>query len=87
MIRTWNDLEGENAEVIMGTISPLLRQLERESGNPQLAGLRDRYRQEAMSGDYENLLDVSHRYAYEHLRTTLRVPRERPIPADDSAER
>jgi hypothetical protein len=72
---TWEDLEGENAGVVMGTIAPLLRQIERTV--PELAGLRDRYRQEAMSGDYENLMDVSHRYAYQHLQTTLHVPRER----------
>lgn len=78
MTTTWNELEGENAGRVLGTIGPLLRQLERESGNPELVGLRDRYRAEAMSGDYEHLMDVSHEYAYEHLRTTLAVPEERP---------
>jgi hypothetical protein len=74
MRNSWADIEDEEALVVIAVVAPLLRQLERESGNPDLAGLADRYRTEAMSGDYEHLMDVSHEYAYEHLRTTLRVP-------------
>jgi hypothetical protein len=73
----WYDLEGENAFVVMGNIGRLLRGLARESGNPALEGIDARYREEAMSGDYEHLLDVSHRYAFEHLRETLHVPEDR----------
>ena len=75
--RDWYDLEDENALLVVGTISRLLRTLAREGGNPTLAGIDKRYRDEAMSGDYEHLMDVSHRYAFEHLRETLNVPEER----------
>ena len=73
---TWDDLEGENAFQVMGTIGRLLRQLER--GVPELDGLRARYIAEATAaGGYEGLMDVSHRYAREYLQTTLHVPAER----------
>jgi hypothetical protein len=74
---TWADLEGANALEVVGTVAGLLKQLERACRPSHLDGLTDRYRTEALSGDYENVLDVSHRYAYEHLRTTLDVPEER----------
>ncbi len=80
MLRTqdWYDLEGENAFAVMGVVGGCLRRLARESGNPALVGIEDRYSEEAMSGDYEHLMTVSHRYAFEHLRDTLNVPEERP---------
>ena len=52
---TWNDLEGENAFLILGTVKRLLGQLERESGNPALAGIAQRYYDEATDSDYEHL--------------------------------
>jgi hypothetical protein len=63
------DLEGENALVIVGTIAPLLRQLAREVES--LKGLDDRYRTEALSGDYAHLCATSERYAVQYLQTTL----------------
>ncbi len=73
MSTTWQDLEGENAFTVLGTIGGLLRQLDREAGTSLAAA----YEAEATDGDYEHLLDVSHAYAYEHLRTTLQVPESR----------
>jgi hypothetical protein len=73
---TWEDLEGENALVVVGIVHRLLRKVEREVGG-SLKGLAGRYQDEALAGDYEHLMDVSHRYAREHLRTTLEVPEER----------
>lgn len=73
----WEDLEGDNAFAVMGIIGGLLLQLEREVGGPRLAGVKDRYTAEAMDGDYEHLLDVSHRYAVEFLSDTLDVPETR----------
>lgn len=70
---TWDDLEGENAFMVLGTIQRLLKQMDREAGTD----LAKPYMKEAQGGDYEHLMEVSHRYAYEHLRTTLRVPEHR----------
>ena len=68
---TFDDLVGENAFVVMGQITRLLRQLERSI--PELKGLANRYREEAIAGDYEGLLRVSHRYALEYAQSTLAV--------------
>lgn len=76
MSTTWADLEGANALEIVGTVAGLLKQIERAT-RPHYDGLTDRYRAEALAGDYEHVLEVSHAYAYEHLRTTLCVPVER----------
>lgn len=70
---TWADLEGENAFMVIGTIQRLLKTLDRETGTD----LAKTYYAEATDGDYEHLMDVSHRYAREHLRTTLQVPEDR----------
>lgn len=48
-----------------------------------LKDLRERYEKEAVTGDYEHLLEVSHKYAYEFLRTSLEVPEERPVPENE----
>lgn len=74
---TWEELEDENAMIVVGVISRLLKQLARQSEDPILAGLERDYRTEATAGDYENLMAVSHRYAREYLALTLQVPEVR----------
>lgn len=73
---TWDELEGENAFMVLGTISRLLKKLAREVGAEDLS---ETFMAEATDGDYDHLMDVAYRYAYEHLRTTLSVPEDREV--------
>lgn len=66
---TLQDLEGENALVIVGTVGRLLRQLDRENGT----NLREEYEKKAMSGDYDHLWDTTVEYADQWLALTLSV--------------
>ncbi|MGB9376391.1 MAG: hypothetical protein WCB04_02650 [Mycobacteriales bacterium] len=70
---TWDDLDGDNAFTVLGTIGGLLKRLDRATGGAHAAA----YQAEATAGDYEHLLAVSHRYALAHLAVTLAVPQER----------
>lgn len=75
MVRTTTleDLKGENAYVIVGTIARLLGQLERKVDLPELKGLKKRYTDEAMSGDYRKLCEVSEDYALKYLQSSLQA--------------
>ena len=66
---TLQDLEGQNALTIIGTICRLLKKLDKEAGT----NLEDEYRTKAMSGDYEHLWNTTVEYADQWLATTLRT--------------
>lgn len=68
---TFEDLVGENAFMVMGTMRDLLKQV--EGAIPEYKGLAEKYTAEAQAGDYDNLLRVSHAYALKFAATTLEV--------------
>lgn len=67
---TFADLMGRNAFEIIGAIAGALKQLDRATGSH----LAKPYREEAMAaGDYADLIRISHRYARDHLQSSLKV--------------
>lgn len=67
---TFGSLVGENAFTVLATMRRLLWRLSQETGAGDVSAA---YAEEAKAGNYDHLLRVSHRYAYEYLRTTLSV--------------
>lgn len=66
---TFEELRGENTLTIVGTVGPMLREIDRATGGG--SALEKAYRREALSGDYENVLAVTERYGRRYLPETL----------------
>lgn len=71
---TWDDLENENAMTVVGTVSRLVKRIGREIGEDAIVKEAEAYAADALSGDYDHLMDASHAIARKYLETTLDVP-------------
>lgn len=74
---TWDDLENENAMTVVGTVSRLVKRVARELDDDAILAEAKAYADDALSGDYDHLMDASHAIARKYLETTLDVPEYR----------